>query len=235
MLCWGVPMTDRLKDYGPVLVIAPHPDDEVLGVGGTIARLSDAGADVHVAIVTTGRAPRFDAAQVAQVRAEAAAAHRLLGVTATHYLDCPAAELGEFAHTELNRAISGVLRQTGARTIFAPHPGDIHLDHQLSFLSALVAARPHQAAYPTRIFAYETLSETNWNAPYLTPGFLPNLFIDITATLQRKLDAFACFASQQKAAPHERSVAALTALATLRGATVHRAAAEGFVTIRIVE
>lgn len=235
MLCWGVPMTDRLKDYGPVLVIAPHPDDEVLGVGGTIARLSDAGADVHVAIVTTGRAPRFDAAQVAQVRAEAAAAHRLLGVTATHYLDCPAAELGEFAHTELNRAISGVLRQTDARTIFAPHPGDIHLDHQLSFLSALVAARPHQAAYPTRIFAYETLSETNWNAPYLTPGFLPNLFIDITATLQRKLDAFACFESQQKAAPHERSVAALTALATLRGATVHRAAAEGFVTIRIVE
>ena len=88
-------MTDRLKDYGPVLVIAPHPDDEVLGVGGTMARLSDAGAEVHVAIVTTGRAPRFAAEQVAQVRAEAAAAHAVLGVTATHYLDCPAAELGE--------------------------------------------------------------------------------------------------------------------------------------------
>ena len=228
-------MTDRLKDYGPVLVIAPHPDDEVLGVGGTMARLSDAGAEVHVAIVTTGRAPRFAAEQVAQVRAEAAAAHAVLGVTATHYLDCPAAELGEYAHTELNRAMSDAVRQTDARTIFAPHPGDIHLDHQLSFLSALVAARPHQPAYPTRIFAYETLSETNWNAPYLTPGFLPNLFIDITPTLQRKLDAFACFESQQRAPPHERSLATLTALATLRGATVHRPAAEGFVTIRIVE
>ena len=228
-------MTDRLKDYGPVLVIAPHPDDEVLGVGGTMARLSDVGAEVHVAIVTTGRAPRFAAEQVAQVRAEAAAAHAVLGVTATHYLDCPAAELGEYAHTELNRAMSDAVRQTDARTIFAPHPGDIHLDHQLSFLSALVAARPHQPAYPTRIFAYETLSETNWNAPYLTPGFLPNLFVDISDTLQRKLDAFARFESQQKPAPHERSVAALTALATLRGATVHRHAAEAFVTIRMVE
>lgn len=228
-------MADGLKDYGPVVVVAPHPDDEVLGVGGTIARLSDAGADVHVAIVTTGRAPRFAAEQVAGVRAEAAAAHAVLGVTQTHYLDCPAAELGEYAHTELNRAIADVVRRTDARTIFAPHPGDIHLDHQLSFLSALVSARPHQHDYPTRIFAYETLSETNWNAPYLTPGFLPNLFIDISDTLQRKLDAFACFESQQKAPPHERSVATLTALATLRGATVHRRAAEGFVTIRIVE
>lgn len=228
-------MTDRLKDYGPVLVIAPHPDDEVLGVGGTMARLSDAGAEVHVAIVTTGRAPRFPAEQVARVRAEAKAAHHALGVTATHYLDCPAAELGEYAHTDLNRAISGIVGQVDPRTIFAPHPGDIHLDHQLSFLSALVASRPHQHHYPTRIFAYETLSETNWNAPYLTPGFLPNLFIDISDTLQRKLDAFALFESQQKAAPHERSVAALTALATLRGATVHRSAAEAFVTIRIVE
>ncbi|SDD38146.1 N-acetylglucosaminyl deacetylase, LmbE family [Paracoccus isoporae] len=227
-------MTDALAGFGPVLVIAPHPDDEVLGVGGTMARLSDAGAELHVAIVTTGRAPRFASEQVAAVRAEAKAAHDALGVTETHYLDCPAAELGEYAHTELNAAISAVVGNVAPRTIFAPHPGDIHLDHQLSFLSALVASRPHQQAYPTQIFAYETLSETNWNAPYLTPGFLPNMFIDISDSLQRKLDAFAMFESQQKPPPHERSVASLTALATLRGATVHRRAAEGFVTIRMV-
>ncbi|MFD1794957.1 PIG-L family deacetylase [Paracoccus aurantiacus] len=228
-------MASGIAQEGPVLVIAPHPDDEVLGVGGTMARLADAGAEVHVAIVTTGRAPRFAADQVDRVRAEAAAAHALLGVTQTHYLDCPAAELGEFAHADLNRAIATIVQQIGPRTLFAPHPGDIHLDHQLSFLSALVASRPHQHDYPARIFAYETLSETNWNAPYLTPGFLPNLFVDITDTLQRKLDAFALFESQQKAPPHERSVESLTALATLRGATVHRHAAEGFVTVRMVE
>lgn len=220
---------------GPVLVIAPHPDDEVLGVGGTLARLADAGVETHVAIVTTGRSPRFDAAQVAAVRAEAARAHAVLGVTETHYLDCPAAELTESAHAELNAAIAAAVRRIAPQTLFLPHPGDIHMDHQLSFLSALVAARPHQNDYPARIFAYETLSETNWNAPYLTPAFVPQLFVDITDTLQRKLDAFAVFESQQRPAPHERSVAALRALATLRGATVHRGAAEAFVAVRMVE
>lgn len=224
-----------LERKGPVLVIAPHPDDEVLGAGGTMARLADAGVETHVAIVTTGRSPRYDAAQVASVRAEAARAHAMLGVTETHYLDCPAAELTEFAHAELNAAISGAIRRIAPQTLFLPHPGDIHMDHQLSFLSALVASRPHQPDYPARIFAYETLSETNWNAPYLTPGFLPHLFVDISDTLQRKLDAFALFESQQRPAPHERSVATLTALATLRGATVHRAAAEAFVAVRMVE
>lgn len=222
-------------DRGPVLIVAPHPDDEVLGAGGTMARLADAGAEVHVAIVTTGRAPRFSAEQAQTVRAEAEAAHRALGVTRTHYLDCPAAELGQMPHADLNAAIGGLVRAVDPVTIFAPHPGDIHLDHQLCFLSALVAARPHQSHYPRRVLAYETLSETNWNAPYLTPAFQPNLFVDIGATLDRKLEAFALFASQQREAPHERSVPSLRALATLRGATVHRAAAEAFVTVRLVE
>lgn len=224
-----------LEGSGPVLIVAPHPDDEVLGAGGTMARLADAGAELHVAVVTTGRSPRFSKDQVAGVRHEAARAHAHLGVCQTHYLDCPAAELDEYPHGDLNRAMAGVLQRVSPETIFVPHPGDIHLDHQRSFLSALVAARPHQHDYPRRIIAYETLSETNWNAPYLTPGFLPNLFVDISATLQRKLDAFAMFASQQRAAPHERSVETLRALATLRGATVHRPAAEAFVVVRMSE
>lgn len=220
---------------GPVLVVAPHPDDEVLGVGGTMARLADQGAEIHVAIVTAGQPPRFSEAQAQTVRAEAAAAHAALGIAQTHWLGAPAAALDQHAHAALNGLIGDLVRQLDPHTIFAPHPGDIHLDHQLSFLSTLVAARPHQARYPARVLAYETLSETNWNAPYLTPAFLPNVFVDISATLDRKLEAFALFASQQRAAPHERSVAALRALAILRGATVHRSAAEAFVAIRIVE
>lgn len=228
-------MTLLTGKTGPVMVVAPHPDDEILGVGGTLARLAEVGVETHVVVVTTGRSPRFDAELVATVRAEAARAHAMLGVTETHYLDCPAAGLSEFGHADLNAALSGAVRRIAPQTLFLPHPGDIHMDHQLSFLSALVAARPHQHAYPTHIFAYETLSETNWNAPYLTPGFLPHLFVDISDTLERKLDAFALFESQQRPAPHERSVTALRALATLRGATIHRAAAEAFVAVRMVE
>ncbi|MHA6266533.1 PIG-L deacetylase family protein [uncultured Aliiroseovarius sp.] len=218
----------------PVLIVAPHPDDEVLGVGGTIARLAHEGREVHVAIVTRGQPPRFDAAQIATVQAEAEAAHGHLGITQTHWLDFPAAELAEHPHGALNAGLGKLVADLAPSLIFAPHPGDIHLDHQLSFLSTLVASRPHQHDYPATIMAYETVSETNWNAPYLTPPFVPNVFVDITDHLETKLAAFCLFKSQVKGPPHERSVETLRALATLRGATVHRAAAEGFVLVRNV-
>lgn len=219
---------------GPVLVVAPHPDDEVLGCGGTIARLVALGAEVHVAVMTAGQPPRFDATQVSRVKAEAARAHALLGVHATHWLGLPAAALDTHPHAETNEALAALVRNLNAGTLFLPHPGDIHLDHQRSFLSGLVAARPHQPRYPKVVLAYETLSETNWNAPYLTPGFLPNVFIDIADFLERKLAAFAAFHSQRRHAPHERAPETIRALAVLRGATVHRAACEAFVTIRLV-
>lgn len=221
-----------IESIGAALVLAPHPDDEILGCGGTMARLVDAGAAVHVAIVTSGQPPRFAAEGVAQVRAEAAAAHARIGVTATHWLDFPAAELDRVPHAALNAGIGRLVAELAPDTLFVPFVGDIHLDHQLVFTSALVAARPRASAFPRRIYAYETLSETNWNAPYLSPAFVPNVFVDIAATLERKLEAFGLFASQVQPAPSERSVAALRALATLRGATVHRAAAEAFVLVR---
>lgn len=216
------------------LVIAPHPDDEVLGCGGTIARLADAGAAVHVAIVTRGRTPPFEAALVARVRAEAREAHALLGVAKTHFLDLPAAELDTVPHAELNHAIARLVAEVAPDTLLIPFNGDIHLDHQRVFDSCLVAARPHQAVYPLRLWAYETLSETNWYAPYVTPSFVPNLFIDIAATLERKLEAMRAYGSQLKPFPHERSLEALEALARLRGATMHHPAAEAFVMLREV-
>lgn len=221
-------------DNGCVLVVAPHADDEILGVGGTMARLATAGHEVHVAIVTRGTPPRFSDEQAATVRHEAAAAHARLGIHKTHWLDFPAAELAEHPHGALNEGLGTLVRSLDPGVVFAPHPGDIHMDHQLTFLSTLVASRPHQADYPATILAYETLSETNWNAPYLTPPFLPTVFVDISATLEDKLAAFGLFASQVREAPHERSIASLRALATLRGATVHRPAAEGFVLVRSV-
>lgn len=216
---------------GPILVVAPHPDDEVLGCGGTIARLS-ADAEVFVLIATTGRPPRFSAAQAENVRREAEAAHRLLGVAATDQLDLPAAELDTVTHADLNAAVADVVRRRSPRTIFVPFPGDIHLDHQLVFRSCLVAARPRSDEAPARLLAYETLSETNWGAPGIDPAFIPNIFVDIAGTLERKLDAFACFESQLRPFPDERSPQAIRALAMLRGATVHRHAAEAFMLVR---
>jgi LmbE family N-acetylglucosaminyl deacetylase len=218
----------------PVVVIAPHPDDEVLGAGGTIARFARMGVEVHVVVLTSGRAPRFTETAVQAVRAEASEAHAVLGVRHTHWLGFPAAELSEHPHADLNAGLGRIMQEVEPNLVLAPHPGDIHLDHQLAFLSTLVASRPHSARHPTFIAAYETLSETNWNAPYLTPAFVPNLFVDIGETLELKLEAFRRFASQVKPAPHERSLGALSALATLRGATVHLSAAEAFVLVRAI-
>ncbi len=216
------------------LVLAPHPDDEVLGCGGTMARIAASGGIVEVAVVTRGREPRFKAAQADEVRAEAEEAHALLGVTRTHFLDLPAAELDRIARADLNQAIANVVDKAKPDTLFVPFVGDLHFDHGLVFEAALVAARPRGNGYPRRILAYETLSETNWSAPTLSPAFHPNVFIDISEHLETKLRAFACFRSQCRPPPDERSVETLRALATVRGATVTRLAAEAYMLIREV-
>ncbi|MET1756693.1 PIG-L deacetylase family protein [Novosphingobium sp. RD2P27] len=215
-----------------VAIVAPHPDDEILGCGGTMARLIAEGAHVEVVVVTRGQPPRFQAEFVEQVRRETLAAHRLMGVANTRFLDLPAAELDQLSQSSLNQAIDGALAAIQPDTIFIPFLGDIHADHQAVFNAALVYGRPRSPDAPTRVLAYETLSETNWWAPGITPGFLPNVFIDISETLEKKLVAFSEFQSQVKALPDERSPEIIRALAQVRGATVFRHAAEAFMLVR---
>lgn len=215
-----------------IAIVAPHPDDEILGCGGTMARASGAGAAVDVVVVTRGQPPQFDERHVAQIRAETLESHRRIGVRQTHFLDFPAAALDQVPRAALNLALSDVLAGIAPDILFVPFIGDIHLDHQIVFNAAMVFARPRSIACPRHVLAYETLSETNWLAPGTTPGFLPTCYVDITDTLDVKIDAFQCFASQVKAMPDERSIEAIRALAVLRGATVFRRAAEAFVSVR---
>ena len=216
------------------LVLAPHPDDEVLGLGGAIARWAREGHGVHVVVATRGYPPTYSADEERACRGEARSAHARLGVTSARFLDLPAAELDTLLHRELNARLLESVRDLAPDELYLPFLGDVHRDHQLVFQSGLVAARPSAAGYPRKLYAYETLSETNWNAPFLTPAFAPNHFVDITATLEDKLEAFALFRSQVMEPPHERSLQALRALAVLRGATVGLGAAEAFITIRTV-
>lgn len=217
-----------------VAVIAPHPDDEVLGCGGTIARLTASGVQVDVVTVTRGQPPDFDASDVEQVMAEAAKAHRLLGVANSHFLDLPAARLDTIGQARVNADLGMALDRIGPDTLFVPFLGDIHHDHQLAFTAAMVWARPRHDRAPTCVLAYETLSETNWFAPPATPPFIPTAFVDISATLETKLAAFALYRSQARDFPDERSPEAIRALAVSRGASVYRNAAEAFALIRAV-
>ncbi|NLS07809.1 PIG-L family deacetylase [Rhizobium sp. P32RR-XVIII] len=220
--------------FGRTLVIAPHADDEVLGAGGTVARLASEGSDVRIAIVTEGKPPHFPSEGVARVKEEARRAHEILGAAKTYWMGFPAAGLAETVVADLNASLLELVAESAPQTLLIPFVGDIHVDHQIVFTASLVAARPHQTQFPKLILAYETLSETNWNAAYVTPNFAPNVFVDIEDHLETKLKAMAAFESQIRPVPHERAIETLKALATLRGATVFRRAAEAFVLVRQV-
>lgn len=215
-----------------VLIVAPHPDDEVLGVGGTALTHLAAGDAVHVVICTRGEASRFGAAQVERVQAEARAAHEFLGVTGSTFLDLPAARLDTVPGTDINEAIGGVLAEVQPTILYVPHPGDVHRDHQLVFQSVMVCCRPIVGGAVRRIYAYETVSETDWYAAPITPAFVPNVFVDISAHIERKLAAFSLYASQIKPAPDQRSIDALRALSVTRGHAMGMTHAEAFMLIR---
>lgn len=217
-----------LASWQRTVIIAPHPDDEVLGAGGITARLSALGVDVRVLILTRGE----DDAETERNREDTLCAHRILGITQTRFLDYPAAALDRVPHAELNAAILESLQDWQPDALFLPFPGDIHRDHQLVFESSMVAARPNQPYAPTSVLCYETLSETNWNAPFLAPQFTPNVFISIEGFLDKKLKAFEKFSLQVKTPPHERSTRAIKSLARLRGATAHMMEAEAFKLVR---
>ena len=215
-----------------VLVIAPHPDDEILGVGGTIARRAAEGHSVYVCIVTKGGEPLFRADFIEQGRAECRHADALLGVEETVFLDFPAAMLEEVPRYRLNDGIAGVVQRVRPDEVYLPHRGDMQLDHKMVVDAAMVALRPKYAHKVCRVYAYETLSETGWDIPNTVNEFIPNVYEDISETLDRKLEAMSCFKSQLSPFPAARSIGAIEALARYRGAMVGFNAAEAFALIR---
>lgn len=219
-----------------VVIVAPHPDDEVLGCGGVMARHAAAGDDVHVVIVTRGASDLFSDESIEQTRRELRAAHDVLGVRKVEFLDFPAPRLDTVPQQELADSLRDVFRTAAAKTLYLPHRADLHNDHRLIFLASLVAARPIRGSTVKKILCYETLSETEWAAPFGDEAFTPTHFVDISDTLEKKLEAVACYRSQLEPAPHPRSVDSVANLARYRGASAGLAAAEAFVLVReIVE
>lgn len=215
-----------------VLVIAPHPDDEVLGCGGVMARHADEGAEVCVLVVTRGAPDIFPPEEEEEIRQELRAAHDILGVSSVHFLDFPAPKLDTIPGYKLADAISGVIRSLQPNIVYLPHRGDIHADHLAVYQATLVAARPINGCPVRQLLCYETLSETEWASPFGDEAFIPNVFVDITNYLECKLKAMVCYRSQLKQPPNARSLQAIEALAKLRGATVSLPAAEAFMLVR---
>lgn len=218
-----------------VLVIAPHPDDEILGVGGTIAKYASAGNDVYVCVVTKGSLPLFAPDGVRQVRSECEYADKILGVKKTSFLDFPAAMLEDVPRYKLNDEIAKVIQSVLPDEVYLPHRGDMQLDHKMIVDAAMVGLRPRYKHVVKRIYAYETLSETGWDIPNTVNEFIPTVYNDISQFIDKKIEALSSFESQMAEFPNARSLQAVKALAMYRGATVNVAAAESFSLIREIK
>lgn len=223
-------MGEHLK----ILVIAPHADDEVLGMGGTIARFVDEGHDVQVAVLTGhGEKPHplWAPGFWDTVRSECRTALKVLGCAEPIFRELPAAMLDATPTHHINKVINELVGHVDPAEIYVPFAFDLHQDHAAVSYGVSVAARPYLATAQNirRVLAYETLSETHLAPPYMAPAFQPNVFVDISAHIERKLDSMRAYASQLQPDNLPRSIAALRALATFRGTHIGVDAAEGFV------
>ena len=217
-----------------ILVVAPHPDDEVLGVGGTIAKYSEQGNEVFVLMVSGHLPPLYSRDAYEKTVSEAYAAFDILGVSKSKFLEIPATMIGDQPLHEVNSKISTIVNDFNPHIVLCPYP-DRHVDHRLVFDSVMVATRPVGIGRNIEIVAaYETLSETHWNAPHIEPNFTPNWVVDITEQADAKLNALRCYKSQISNFPGPRSIEAVEALAKFRGTQAGFGYGEGFHIVRMV-
>jgi len=223
-----------------ILVIAPHADDETIGMGGTIARFAAEGHHVVVAVIT-GHGdephPLWPKSVWETVRGEAREAAAILGVQELVFEEVPAAGVADQSVWKLNRATGGIVEKVAPDALYVPFAFDLHKDHREIFHSVSVAWRPSSEVGRRirEIYCYEVASETHWNVPYVEQGFLPSCWVDISDHLDTKLRALACYKSQIRPSPDARSAEAIRALATWRGTQVGVPSAEAFVTVRILK
>ncbi|MBR0230697.1 MAG: PIG-L family deacetylase [Clostridia bacterium] len=221
-----------------ILIFAPHPDDEILGCGGTIAKYVSEGNDVYVCIGTCGHPPIYNDDLMKKEHwphtlfPEIKQAHDILGVKETMFLDFPAADMESVKRYDLNGRIIEVVQSVKPEVIYMPHFGDMQKDHLLLAEAIMVAVRPKYLHKVRNVYAYETLSETEWNIPHASNCFIPTLFENISGFIDKKKDAMKCYKSQLGEFPDPRSIGAVEALAKLRGSTMNAGAAEAFMVIR---
>ena len=214
-----------------ILIFAPHRDDEIIGVGGTILKRKAAGDTVSVCLVTAREGEVLPDVTM-RIHREMQACHAFCGVD--HYFGLPfGANLMEtYSRKERNAAFLEVLKKTQPDEVYVPHWGDMQLDHRITTETAMVALRPKYGNNVKRIYAYETLSETGLNTPTAENAFIPNVYVDISEFLDKKLEAMRFYQSQLHPFPDLRSEESIEALAKFRGATVNVKAAEAFMLVR---
>jgi LmbE family N-acetylglucosaminyl deacetylase len=210
-----------------ILVLAAHPDDEVLGCGGTVALHARAGDHVTSVVVCEGESLRYGPEGVGQREQMHRAAERL-GVQDVRLLGFADQRLDTLTLTDIITPLERIVRELRPRIVYCQYGGDINRDHELLFKALLVATRPTEQ-YIDAIYAFDTASSTEWAYPQT---FVPDTWVDISSTLEAKIAAMACYESEVRDYPHPRSLEALRYRAKAWGNRACLDAAEVFMTIR---
>ena len=215
------------------LIIAAHPDDEVLGCGGTIAKLASEGVLVNVAFLADGVFSRESGQKDQRIelkdrRTAAQQACNILGVKSVSFGDFPDNKMDVSSLLEIVKAVEELISKHQPDTLFTHHCGDVNIDHRRIHEAVVAACRPQKGHPVKKILTFEVASSTEWQLPHSAPPFLPNYFVDISTTLDKKLAALDLYAKELRPWPHPRSSRALEHLAHWRGATMGVEAAEAF-------
>lgn len=214
---------------GTVLVVAPHGLDEVLGCGGTMARLAAAGRRVEV-LVLFGDGQGADAA----IRTAGPQAAAILGTCPPRYAGFPENRSDTLPLLQVVGAVERTVTDLQPEEVYVSHGGNLNIDHQTAFRAVVTALRPVPGGPVRRLFTYEVPSSTDWAPPGFGEAFRPARFVGIAGTLPRKLAALDAYGPVTRPWPHARSREAVEALARHRGATVGLEAAEAFTLLRDV-
>jgi len=223
-----------------VLVVAAHPDDEILGCGGTMARLSREGHEVRIAIVAEGMSSRYaqrehvDQQQLKHLHARAQQAANKVGAKELVLCKLPDNRLDTVPLLDVVKLVEELITRFRPEAIYTHHPGDLNVDHGVVHRAVLTATRPVAGQWVREIYAFEVPSSTEWAFQRLEPVFRPSVFVDIAETLDTKLEALACYDTETRKFPHPRSAEALRAIAARWGSVAGLPAAEAFELIRSV-
>ncbi len=221
-----------------VLVIAAHPDDEILGVGGTAARRSEEGDNVYALILGEGQTSRWDVREQAeqtavhQLHKNTMEAARIIGYSDVFFENLPDNRFDSVDLLDIIKKVERYITELQPDVLYTHHHGDLNIDHRLTCEAVLTAARPVGSSTVQEIYEFETLSSTEWNFGNKEINFYPNVFVDIEGYLPQKLDAMKKYESELCDFPHPRSLEMLEIMAKKWGSTVGKINAEAFELVR---
>ena len=221
-----------------VLVVAAHPDDEVLGCGGTMARLANEGHEVRIAILAEGMTSRYqqreqaNQKQLSHLHSNAQQAADKVRAKELVLCKLPDNRLDTVPLLEVVKVVEDLIEKFSPVVIYTHHPGDLNVDHGVVHRAVLTATRPFPGQRVREIYAFEVPSSTEWAFQSLEPSFRPSVFVDISATLETKVSALACYDTETRKFPHPRSPEAVRAIAMRWGSVAGFQAAEAFELIR---